>query len=112
MHARVSPHPLITTVRQKPHVYDIQLRTVERKIGRLHLGLLDVDRFPTKRVLSLVAHLARGGSVPPIKVKKLVGGRFRVLDGRHRIQAAKLLGWTTISARWAEDKRVPFMSLV
>lgn len=112
MHARVSPYPLTLKVRQRPLVYNIQLRTVSRKLGRLKLALIDVDRTPTKRILPLVAHLARGGSVPPIKVKKLSGGRYRVLDGRHRILAAKLLGWDTIFARWAEDTRIPFMSLI
>lgn len=108
MHAhQKSRLPLVVKSRGHQTItYQIYLKTCTRKIGRLPIGLLDVDRFPTKRVLSLVAHLAKGGSVPPIKVKKIYGGRYRVLDGRHRIQAAKLLGWSTILARWADEQRI------
>lgn len=62
-----------------------------------------MDRWPFKRVLPLVAHLQAGGTVPPIRIARTTDGRFRIIDGRHRMHAFKLLGREYILARWGEE---------
>lgn len=42
----------------------------------------------------------KGNGVPPISVARLLGGRYEVMNGRHRIAAAILLGRTTIEAKY------------
>lgn len=54
------------------------------------------------RVLALANHLAGGGTVPPIHVLPQPGGRYYVLDGRHRVQAHKLVGLRKILIRYGE----------
>jgi hypothetical protein len=73
-----------------------------RYVAPVAINLIDMDRWPFARVLSLVAHLQAGGTVPPIHVKRMPDGRFRILDGRHRMHAHKLLGRVQILARWGE----------
>lgn len=76
-----------------------------RLLGHVPVHLIDIDRFPTKRVLPLIKHLQQGKSVPPIRLVKINGGRFRILDGRHRYAAHALLNRHTIFARWADSIR-------
>jgi ParB-like chromosome segregation protein Spo0J len=74
----------------------------------LPLSCIRIDRLPFRRVLDLVRHLEAGGTVPPIKVQKTERG-FRILDGRHRFMAFKLLGRPTIPATYwtsREDRPV------
>lgn len=71
-----------------------------RHLGRIPLSLVDMDRWPFERVLPLARHLEAGGTVPPIHVAKTPHGRFRIIDGRHRVHAHKLLGRAEILARW------------
>lgn len=74
-----------------------------RVLGPVHVSLIDVDRLPIGlRTLALVEHLRSGGTVPPIHVMRAEHGRFRILDGRHRILAHRLLERRTIVARWGE----------
>jgi len=60
-----------------------------------------VDHLPiTPRTLALLDHLRRGGTVPPLHVYRYDSGLFRVLDGRHRWLALKLLGVTHVWVRY------------
>lgn len=60
-------------------------------------------RRPCNRsVYELAHHLEKGGTVPPIHVKQSpFDGSFWICDGRHRIEASKLIGKRTILARYA-----------
>lgn len=71
-----------------------------RHLDRIPINLIAVDRWPFARVLDLVTHLRQGGTVPPIHVQRYSDGRYRILDGRHRVHAMLLLGRTHILARW------------
>lgn len=72
-----------------------------RFLQPIQVAQIDVDRLPIGlRTLSLAAHLAGGGAVPPIHVMPATNGRFRILDGRHRLLAFRLLERRTIVARW------------
>lgn len=75
-----------------------------RHIREIPLSQVDVDRLPINpSVMPLVKHLEAGGTVPPIHVRVgEIGGRFAVLDGRHRILAHRLLGRSQILARWGD----------
>ena len=73
-----------------------------RYIGLLPVSAIEMDRWPFDRVLGLVLHLQAGGTVPPVHVMKSSDGRYRILDGRHRMHAFKLLGRKSILARWGE----------
>lgn len=79
----------------------IPLRTL-RVTREIPVGAIRVDRMPFERVLSLVDFLRKGGKVPPIRVQKLSNGQYRILDGRHRWMAHKLLTRPTILATYAE----------
>ena len=67
----------------------------------LNVGLVDVDRRPPigLRTLGIVDHLRAGGTVPPIHVK-VEGPRFKILDGRHRLLAHRMLERREILARY------------
>ncbi len=71
-----------------------------RRTEHISIALIDVDRYPMKRVLGLVRHLEAGGTVPPVHVERTTHGRFRLLDGRHRIMAHRLLERPLILARY------------
>lgn len=47
---------------------------------------------------ALAKHLEAGGTVPPIHVQYVGNGFYKVLQGRHRTLAFKLLGRDTILA--------------
>jgi hypothetical protein len=67
----------------------------------LPLSAINLDRMPFDRVLEFVASFRNGVVCKPIHVKlDPATGVFRVLDGRHRFMAAKLLGWETIPAQY------------
>ena len=70
-----------------------------RVIRELPISAIKMDRWPSQRVLGLVDYLRSGGTVPPIHVQ-VCGSRYRILDGRHRMMAFKLLGRDKIMARY------------
>ena len=66
---------------------------VIRTKGLIPISSIAMDRYPLNpSTLSLIEYLKKGGEVPPIKVAKLKNGNYRILDGRHRVTASKLLG--------------------
>lgn len=79
-----------------------------RYIRSIPVALVYTDRMPLNRsTLKLVIHLATGGTVPPIHVKRDWWGGYKVLDGRHRLCAYKLLGRSMILARYGVRNEVP-----
>lgn len=71
-----------------------------RRKEHLPLCSIKIDREPIgPKTLALVDFLRNGGTVPPIHVM-LEAGVYRIRDGRHRCLAYKLLGRTTIEARY------------
>lgn len=72
-----------------------------RKTSFILVESLIVDRFPiNESVLELVFFIMQGGEVPAIHVQKVNDG-WKVMDGRHRACAYKLLGKTEILAKYA-----------
>lgn len=64
-----------------------------------------LDRIPLQsRTLSLVRFLEGGNSVPPIHIQKM-NGHFKILDGRHRVTAYRLLGKKNILERWGHTNK-------
>jgi len=54
-------------------------------------------------VLSLVDFIRAGGEIPPVKLQ-MIGGSFKLKDGRHRVAAYKLLGITKIKAKYFDPR--------
>lgn len=75
--------------------------SLDRVIREIPLASIDGERWPFRDVLPLVTHLQHGGSVPPIHVQIRPHGRYRLLDGRHRVMAFRLLGRRMILARYS-----------
>jgi len=74
-----------------------------RSTKLIHVNDIRMDRHPlNESTLSLIKHMERGGSVPPIKVARLKGGGYLIRDGRHRVTASKLLGRKSIEAKFSE----------
>ena len=71
----------------------------------LPVACIKTDRLPYKRVLALSDYLRAGGTVPPIKVAKTETG-YEIRDGRHRLQAFKLMGREWIEVVYGQTERV------
>ena len=56
------------------------------------------QRVSEERIEDLVDHFYGGGRVPPITVRELPDGTFRMVDGRHRLEAHRRLGLSSISS--------------
>lgn len=72
---------------------------------RIPIGAIDMDRWairPKALVFALV--MDHGGQFPPIRVAAQRNGRYRILDGRHRVTAAKLTGRKQIWAIFSTTK--------
>lgn len=67
----------------------------------VRLSLIDMDRIPINgRTLALIRHIEKGGTVPPIHVQyEWWNGRYKILDGRHRWTAFKMLERLMIPCR-------------
>ena len=68
------------------------------------IQLNDNDKLPiNKSVLDLVFFILSGGIIPPVKLSKGLNG-WILEDGRHRLAACKLLGYTQINAKFYKQK--------
>jgi hypothetical protein len=86
---------------------------------RIKVDLINIDRHPIDPATFKLAEFIkyqlpkRAGHLPAIHVARLADGRFKLLDGRHRVTAYKLLGRKTILARYSltiytpKNKEVP-----
>lgn len=74
-------------------------------IDMIPLEVIDVGpraRPVTTEAVALIVNSARdrdGGISTPIHVRRVKGGRFRLIDGAHRLAAAPELGLTVVPAR-------------
>ena len=72
---------------------------IEKEVS---INLIDIDRVPLgNRTLQYACYMERGDVFPPIHLQSLVNGRFRLLDGRHRFVACKLLDKVKILSRFS-----------
>jgi len=68
----------------------------------INIQNIRIDRLPLNpSTLSLVDHIRNGGDIPPIQVSKHPNGGYSIKDGRHRLVACKLLGKSTINAKFS-----------
>ena len=75
-----------------------------RVTKEIDINLIDVDRIPLNRKVVRFTYAIQAMAVfPAIKVAKLSNGRFKILDGRHRWTAHKLLGKETILAKYSDE---------
>jgi len=73
-----------------------------RQYKKIKIANIVIDRYPLNpSILGLLEHLKSGGSVPPIHIQKIGNGQYKILDGRHRVTAFKLLGKKDILSRFA-----------
>lgn len=74
-----------------------------RVVSLIPLWQIEIDRLPFKRVLDFVGAFRNGVECKPIKVMRhpTKPGMWKLLDGRHRYMAMKLLGRTHIPVRHA-----------
>lgn len=72
----------------------------------IEISLIDVDRYALgpKSFVFARAMMYPDDCFPPIRVARQSNGRYRILDGRHRLTAAKLIGLKTI---WASFSTKP-----
>ena len=68
------------------------------------IGSVDVDRWALDlKTFSFAGMMINRQRFPPIKVSRRKCGRYRILDGRHRITASKIIGRMGIEARFSTD---------
>ena len=79
-----------------------------RKTNYVFIEGILFDKLPmNKSVLDLVFFILSGGDIPPIKLVKTEFG-YKLSDGRHRLAAAKLLGYDVILAKYYDPWKVCF----
>lgn len=76
-----------------------------RVVKPIPIANIIVDRHSlSPQTFSLAKHLESGGHIPAVRVVAGADGAYILRDGRHRVTATKLLGWTHIEARfWRPD---------
>lgn len=76
-----------------------------RTIKEIPVQQIILDHTPLNpQTLALTDYLSRErGLTPPIHVKALSNGNYKICDGRHRVVAFKLLGRKTIRAYIADQ---------
>lgn len=68
----------------------------------LPICAIEIDRWPlSPKSLALIDYLRSGGSIAAIHVQRKKLGGFRIRDGRHRLLAYRMLGWSHILARFS-----------
>lgn len=73
-----------------------------RVTKKFPLGLLDVDRLAVRpKTLVFAQALMEGATFPPVRAALQRSGRLRLLDGRHRFAAHKLVGFKKIAVRYS-----------
>jgi len=75
------------------------VKTQRISIEAIHHGLADRKRRMTDSgVAALVESITNLGLQTPILVRELEPGAYKLLAGRHRLEACRKLGWTDIPA--------------
>lgn len=78
-----------------------------RKVVTIQVQNVSADHTPLNPdTYEIAKHLEGGGTVPPIHVQAR-GGTYKLLAGRHRLAAHRLLGRADINAIVGEAPRYP-----
>lgn len=85
-------------------IHDVDLDKIVGSVGRYH----DFDNqfrlktgLPPERLTAVKEAIKSGKSLPPVKLYQ-IKSEYYILDGNHRVAAAKELGWTSIRAHILE----------
>ena len=76
-----------------------------KRYNYVDLQLVRIDRYElplNRKVWELARFIENGGTVPPVRVTKSGLGGWRLVDGRHRYVAYKLLGLKKINIQYGE----------
>ena len=67
----------------------------------IEIRLITINKQPTEEdhVEEFVELLEACGRLPPITVRKIADDEYRLVDGRHRLEARRRLGQTCVRAR-------------
>jgi len=68
----------------------------------LRNNLYDMDTFPLSEERFNIVLKGYKPGLPPVKVKKVLGGRYMLIDGRHRMSAVIALGGDSIPCKIVE----------
>jgi len=71
------------------------------------------EKIDEEYIKVLMKSLAEDGQLHPITVRVLPDGRYEIIDGLHRVESAKRLGWKDIEANVisVDDLEAKFLSL-
>jgi ParB/RepB/Spo0J family partition protein len=97
--------------RRRVDVQPSTINRIEDATSAIKMVAIDEIAVPSDRLRALrpdyVKHLADSislrGLLHPIRVQSNPPGPYQLVIGRHRLEAAKLLGWTAIDAVVVED---------
>ena len=81
-----------------------------RLTHKIHISQILMDHTPlNRRTYVLARDMDEVGQQKPIKVRLLEdepqAGNYEIRDGRHRVTAARLLGWEWIMATYGCGKK-------
>lgn len=67
----------------------------------IEIRLITINKQATEEahVEEFVELLESGGTLPPITVRKIAADEYRLVDGRHRLEARRRLGQKLVTAR-------------
>jgi ParB-like chromosome segregation protein Spo0J len=67
----------------------------------IEIRLITINKQPVEEnhVEEFIELLEAGRTLPAITVRKIAGAEFRLVDGRHRLEARRRLGHTRVRAR-------------
>lgn len=67
----------------------------------IEIRLITINKQPIEEdhVEEFVELLEAGGKLPPVTVRKIADDEYRLVDGRHRLEARRRLGYTHVLVR-------------
>ena len=90
-------------------IFDVKIADMIKSLGKnvpeyLYNNLIDMNTFPLSqnRFDNLMKSYKKG--LPPIRVKKILGDKYMLIDGRHRMTAVIVAGGDSIPCRIIDDK--------
>ena len=78
---------------------NLSTEIVEVRVDRVRPSKLMLRPSDVNYVKELSVSLSDVGQMEPLLARPLSGGDIEIVDGHHRLEAANLLGWTTIKCR-------------
>lgn len=70
------------------------------------------SRLSNKRIKKMAANLLRNGQLQPIIVRRIGRGKYEIITGHTRCEAARQMGWTHINATVVECNALDARKLV